>query len=113
MRNIRYLSKHFDKKQTTHYAVFFEHDGISARLDWELADDTDGSIKPGLVDELMLKQLEADLEDEVLVEEIRAHNAEGDNDKGAARLQMYLDDGYIEHDVPEFKAKAVEKFGSE
>ena len=111
MRNIRFLSKTYIKKDTTSYAVFFDHGDVYARLDWEL-DGFHDNVSPELVGNLMLQQLENDLNDEATLDAIRRDNKADATEKGK-RIQMYLDDGWIEFDVPEFKAKAVEKFGSE
>lgn len=113
MRNIRLVSKHFPKLEATYYAVFFDHKDIYGRLDWQLSDDTDGTVSPDVVADLMLQQLKADLNDEQTVEEIRQVNARDIAVKGS-RLKQYLEeDGFIEHEAPEFKAKAVEMFGNE
>jgi hypothetical protein len=104
MKNIRFLTQHIAKKQSTEYAVFFEHDGLYARLDWELADSADSSV----ANDLMLNQIFSDLNDEETIEEIRESNR---RNKNGSRLERMLEDGYVEQDAYEFKAKAIERFG--
>lgn len=107
MKNIRFLSRHVEKKNSTEYAVFFEHEGMYARLDWELADTAD--VDPEHISDLMLIQMEADLADDILVAEIRASNEKSKGSESA--LSRYLKSGYEEQEVPEFKAKAIARFG--
>lgn len=39
MENIRIFSKHVPEKAATEYALFFTHEGRSARMDLEIMDD--------------------------------------------------------------------------
>lgn len=109
MKNIRFLKHRAERKNTTEYAVFFEHEGMFARLDWELSDIAE--VDPEHVGDLMLQQLELDMADTALVTDILRKNAE---DVGKpSRLEMLLDSGWVEQEALEFKKKAVGRFGSE
>lgn len=116
MKNIRFLTKDQPKKGTKDYHVFFEHNGVKLRLDWELSQQVldESSLKGedfnDHIAKLMLEQLRYDLEDDVLMDEIRAKNTPGSNDD---TVQEWLDAGYQEEDAVEFKRLAQEKFGSE
>lgn len=68
MNNARVLSKHQPRKETTEYTVFFDHNGFSYRLDWELADSAE--VEEQFIASLMRDQIEADLADEERVREI-------------------------------------------
>ena len=111
MKNIRFLTSDampgFRK-----YHVFFEHDGVKARLDWELSKELypeDGSFDDleAHVAKLMVDQLAFDIEDDVLMDEIREQNKTSEG----SMLQEFLNNGYEEQDAEEFKRLAVERFG--
>lgn len=86
--------------------MFFEHSGLSFRLDFE-------SILVNLSDlhSLMLKQIAADLATEWLVEEIRKDQVEKAVDTDAS-VRRFLNDGFVEQPAEEFKRMASERFGN-
>jgi uncharacterized protein (DUF2342 family) len=106
MRNIRYLSRYQPYKRSTEYAVFFEHDGIYARLDWELSDSVNLSDK---IDDLMIMQIEVDFNDEELINDIKEKQSAAPPTGEA--INQRLEDGFVENDAAEFKQKAIERFG--
>lgn len=108
MKNIRFLKQHVDKLETTEFAVFFEHDGFFARLDWSIHDSAD--VTDDHIQDLMLEQMANDLADDWVIENIRERNAKSTTETDES-VQRFLNDGFVEEAATEFKLKAIERFG--
>lgn len=109
MKNVRLLTRRVEAKKSTETAVFFEHDGIFARLDWEVGDIAE-DIDPSFHYSLMADQLKNDLDDQELVDSIRAKQvAEPPIPNGA--VNKFLLAGYVEQDATELEQVLVGRFG--
>lgn len=107
MKNIRFLRQRIDWAERTDFAVFFEHDGFPARLDWSISDAANITLEQ--MEVLMLEQMALDLATDWLIEEIRSQQT-GNMDES---VQRFLDDGFVEQDAVEFKARALALFGDQ
>lgn len=108
MKNVKLLTRHVQGKRTTEYAVFFEHDGVFLRLDWELSDDA-AEIESHVYS-LMAEQAVLDLSDGQLINEIRLRQNEYPANQGKS-VQRFLDGGYKEQDASELEKLLVDKLG--
>lgn len=108
MKNVKLLTRHVQSKRTTEMAVFFDHNDVFLRLDWEWLDDLD--IPQSEVYLLMSKQIGNDIGDTELVDEIKLRQREYPPIPGEA-VQKFLDNGFKEQDATELEEILVEKFG--
>lgn len=110
MRNIRFLKQRVDILEATQYAVFFEHDGFSARLDWSI-DDSVGATDDQ-IQSLMLEQMAIDLATDWVIEDIKSKQSDEKHNLDK-NVQRFLNDGFVEEDATLFKLRATARFGNE
>lgn len=110
MKNIRFLKYRSEAFEATKYAVFFEHDGFSARLDWSIDDSVD--VTEDQIQNLMLEQMALDLATDWLIEDIKSKQSDESHNVDK-NVQRFLNDGFVEEDALEFKVRAMARFGNE